>query len=182
MATQRITLIKVGGCSADYIEQKLQSWVAARTADKIDDWSPEQLPLDIRQQADDLADRLIANSSLPPVIHFVSWIDQWSMGDLVPGWLTSPDGSPLLFLQTDRYEIYGYPLPDEKQLIRSLKRVGDQQWDEIDCYRRRLKEAVVAWQKIIDRSIIVVLREVLGATVLDEEVVESLSQLPEWLS
>ena len=44
MATQRITLVKIGGKAADVVVSQLRAWSAARRTDLGDEWSSEQWP------------------------------------------------------------------------------------------------------------------------------------------
>jgi hypothetical protein len=46
----------------------------------------------------------------------------------------------------------------------------------------RLREAVAAWEKLVERATLVVLRYVVDASALDEEVTASLRSCPNWLS
>jgi hypothetical protein len=116
------------------------------------------------------------------VIHFVEWADLCSMGDVYFRWLTPPNTSEPLYIHADRFEIYGYGLPDDGRLSHHLANAGPQQCEEYDWYVGRLSEAVGAWQQVVDRSVLVVLREVVGGLTMDEEVIASLDHLPDWLS
>jgi len=181
VASQRITIAKIGGVSADAVLRRLREWSAVRQSDEPNEWSSEQWPQDVRRQADDFADRLRANASAPPVVHYVEWVDMWSMGDLFGHWLTPRDKLILLAVYSDQYEIFGYALPDGGRLSRRLASRGSQQWDEAEWFAERLSEAVAAWQKLIDRSVIIVLRRVVQGSITDEEVTASLKCVPEWL-
>ena len=69
-------------------------------------------------------------------------------------------------IHADRFEIYGYPLPDDGRLVRHLATAGPQQFDEYDWFVGRLREAVEAWRGLAGRAAIVVLREVIGGLVI----------------
>lgn len=181
MATQRITIAKVGGQAADRILQRLGEWAKARQTSEPLEWSAEQWPSNVRCQADAFADRLRAHSDSPPIVHFVEWIDLWSMGDLFPRWLTPPDGPGPLIIHADRFEVYGYGLPDGGRLGRHLASAGSQQFEEYDGFVSRLKESVGAWQGLVDRAALIVLREVIGGLVTDDEIRASLASVPDWL-
>ena len=182
MASQRVTVAKVGGMAADVALLRLRGWAAAREAADLDEWSGDQWPSSVRLQADAFADRLRANSLSPPVIHFVEWSDLWSMGDVFTRWLTPPGGPPPLGIHADRFEVYGYALPDGGRLDRHLTRAGPQQFGEYDRFAGRLREAVWAWQGLAERAALIVLREVVGGLVTDDELKASLSSVPDWLS
>jgi hypothetical protein len=182
MATQRITIAKIGGISADVALRRLREWAAARGDADPGEWSSDQWPSSVRAQVDSFADLLRANSLALPVIHFVEWSDLWSMGDLFRRGLTPPGGPPPLAIHGDRFEVYGYSLPDGGRLNRHLTTVGSEQFDEYDQFMGRLHEAVGAWQELADRAALIVLREVVGGLVTDDELTASLSLVPDWLS
>jgi len=182
VASQRITIAKIGGVSADAVLRRLREWSAARQIDEPDEWSSEQWPQDVRKQADDFADRVRANAFAPPVVHYVEWVDMWSMGDLFGRWLTPSDNLMPLAVYANQYEIFGYALPDGGSLSRRLASSGPQQREESDWFVGRLREAVGAWQELIERAVVIVLRRVVQGSISDEEVTASLKCVPDWLS
>ncbi len=181
MASQRITIAKVGGIASDILGQRLRRWAAAREAIEADEWVSAQWPPSVRVEVDSFADQLRVRGCSLPVVHFVEWSDLWSMGDLFSRWLTPPGGSPLLIAYGDRFEVYGYALPDGGRLQRALA-VGPQQFPESDQFVARLREAAGAWDKLLEQAILIVLREVVGGLVTDEEVLASMSVVPDWIS
>jgi hypothetical protein len=181
LATQRITIAKIGGAAADVVELRLREWSAARQATDPDEWSPEQWPQDLRRQADSLADQLRAHALALPVVYFIEWADLWSMGDLYCRWLTPPSVPDPFYIHANRFEIYGYGLPDGGCLADYLANAGPRQWEESDWYVSKLFEAVGAWQSLVDRAVLIVMREVVGGLTTDEELVASLDHVPDWL-
>jgi hypothetical protein len=182
LASQRITVAKLGGVSAGVVLEWFQDWTAARVTGDPNLWSPEQWPDDSRQKADGFAERLRVHGYGPPVVHFVEWADLWSMGDLVRRWLTPPDGPAPYGIHADRHELFAYGLPDGGRLARYLANAGPQQWAETGWFIGRLREAVGAWEGLVDRAAIVVLRRVVDGSALNEEVTASLCSAPAWLS
>jgi hypothetical protein len=179
LATQRITIVKLGGVSAEIVLQRLSEWSAARRIDNPNLWSPEQWPEQLRKKADDFAERLRTHGFALPVIHFVEWADMWSMGDLFVRWLTPPDCPGPICMHANRCEIFAYSLPDGGRLAEYLASAGPQQWTETDWFVSRLREAVEAWQKRVERAALVVLRYVVDASARDEEVTMNLRIRPE---
>ncbi len=161
---------------------RLQEWSAARQSADPDEWGSEQWPREVRRQADSFADRLRSHALALPVVHFIEWADRWSMGDLFHRWLTPPDQPRPLTIHADRFEIYGYSLPDDGRLCEHLSSAGPQQWDETDRFVSRLSEAVGDWQHVVNRATLIILREVVGGLTMDEEVLVSLDHVPDWLS
>jgi hypothetical protein len=181
LATQRITIAKVGGIAGDVIVKRMREWSLVRTPPVGDEWSPEQWRADVRKQADEFAEQLRMHGFAPPVIHFIEWVDMWSMGNLFGRWLTPPDGPPPLAIHADRFEIFACALPDGERLSQFLAAAGPQQWTETDWFVGRLHEAVGAWQELVERAVVVVLRHVVDGSALDEEVTASLNRVPKWL-
>lgn len=181
MASQRITIAKVGGVAADVLGRRLRRWAAAREAVGADEWASEQWPSSVRAEVDSFAGQLRGRGCFLPVVRFVEWSDFWSMGDLFSRWLTPPGGSPLLIAYGDRFEVYGYALPDGGRLQRTLT-VGPQQFPEYDQFVVRLREAAGAWEELLEQAILIVLREVVGGLVTDEELLASMSVVPDWIA
>lgn len=181
MAAQRITIAKIGGTAADAILLRLREWVGARRNAELNEWSNVQWPSSVRGQVDAFVDRLRANSLQPSVVHFVEWSDLWSMGDLFSRWITPPGGPPPFVIHADRFEVYGYFLPDGGRLDRHLTAAGPQQFDEYDWFVGRLREALNACQDLTDQAAIIVSREVVGGLSTDDDLRASLSRVPDWL-
>jgi hypothetical protein len=181
VASQRLTLAKVGGVAADAIVTLTDRWAAARSTTDPDEWSPDQWPSAVRRQADDFADRLRAHGCTPPVVHFVEWSDLWSMGDVFGSWLAPPGGPQPLWVCGDRYEIRGYDLPDGGRLQRHLAGAGPRWAAESELLVKRLGEALTAWNGVVERAVLILLREVVGGLVTDGELAEALEHVPAWL-
>jgi hypothetical protein len=167
MAAQRFTIAKLGGAAGEALLGRLSKWAATP---------------DVRGKTGRLAGQLRANAFTPPVLHFVEWVDLWSMSDLIERWLTPPDCAPPLVVYWDQFELYGYRLPDGGRLARHLAGAGPQQFVESDWFVARLREAVKAWQELVEQAAVVVLREVVDVSVADEEVIASLADVPPWLT
>jgi len=104
------------------------------------------------------------------------------MGDLFTRLLTPPNGPRPLIILADRFEVYGYGLPDNGRLIEHLARAGPQQFVEYDWFAVQLQQSIRAWEELVDTAALVVLREVVGGLVSDDELTDSLSLVPDWLS
>ena len=162
MPTQRITIVKLGGISAEVVCERLKEWT--------------------RDELDAFADELRTHALTLPVLHFVEWVDRWSMGDVFARWLT-PSGSsgPLHFI-ANRYELYAYNLPDDGRLETHLMNAGTQECSEANWFVQRLLETTLAWNAVAERSVILVLRMITDTSVSDCEVTASLQVVPKWLS
>ena len=188
MATQRITIAKIGGDAGMAVISQFREWSDARTIDDPTEWRPDQWPLSHRREMDAFAIALRANDHKPPVIFFSEYIDLWSMGDLFTRWFPGNDDHSLIQLHSDRYELWCYPLPDDGMLadhLRSLtshKRFRDRDSQEDRWFTLNLLEATLAWHAIVNAGAIVLLREVVGGLVEDSEIEESLTDIPEWIT
>jgi hypothetical protein len=181
LATQRITLAKIGGLAADIVERQFREWSNARKTARRDKWSSDQWPTKMRREADRFANRLRANSLTPPVVHFVEWVDMWSMFDVFDNWLTPPGGEPPLCMYGNKFELYCYPLADQGQLARHVADPGEQQFVETDRFIAEVRDAIASWDKLVDRAVLVLVRWPVDVCVTDEQLTESLSFVPEWL-
>ncbi len=162
LATQRITIAKLGGISAEVVCERLKVWT--------------------HEQLDAFADELRMHALSLPVLHFVEWVDRWSMGDVFERWLTPPGSSGPLNIMANRYEVFAYNLPDDGRLERHLTNAGNQQWPESNWFVQRLLEATQVWNGVVERSVILVLRMVTETSISDEEVTASLVIVPNWIS
>ncbi len=168
--------------AAPVVMLKMQEWASARQSDDPSEWSSEQWPSDVRNRADAFADRLRSHALSLPVLYFAEWADPWSMGDLFTRLLSAPDGPHPSIIHANRFDVYGYGLPDRGRLAQHLARAGPQQFVESEWFVWHLQEAIRACQEQVDPAALVVLREVVGGLVTDEELGDSLPLVPDWLS
>jgi hypothetical protein len=155
MATQRLTVATVIGESAERVFALFRSWALNPAPERIDNF----------------AVALRDNALSLPVVYFCEWADYWLMGgDLVPG-----SG----VVEGRRYQA---ACLSPAQALAWAERCG-QQFQEQEWLAARLREAVLSWQGVIGEQLaVVVLREVVGGAMSDEEVRESLTGVPEWLA
>jgi hypothetical protein len=178
MATQRLTIAKIAGAASGATLDLFRHWRAARLVEDSDsEWSPEQWPEDVRRQADEWALNLRQNGHKPPIVFFAEYVDSWSF---CPPMVNIGEDS-LIEMFADRYELFCLQLPIDAELgghLKQLRRKG--QWPEDRLFGKLSIDAITAWRKVIDKGVVVFLREVLGASILDEEVEQSLIEVPEW--
>ena len=153
MATQLLTIATVAGDAGAHVAKLFQSWRNKHP-------TPETV--------DQFCERLRANGSMLPVIYFAEWIDRWLMGDQVPG----PEP-----IEGRRFQVAVF-MP--QSAVKWAEECGTQFPEE--CWlAARLREAATGWDEVTV-PIVVVLREVLGATSTNDEVRDSLRGVPVWLS
>lgn len=182
MASQRITVAKLAGASAEIVAQRFREWSATRQTGNSEETSAQQWPPHVHQQANAFVDGLRAHSLAPPVLYFVEWTDLWSMGELFDRWLTPPDGPPPLKAQTGRFDLYACVLSDDRRLARYLKHSGPQQLDETSIFIKRLREAIRAWKRVVKGGVLVVVREVVEASVDEAGAIAAMQHPANWLS
>jgi hypothetical protein len=166
MATQRVSLAKIGGAAARVVARQFELWEQTQV--------DGEFPPEVQFSLDNFAEKLRANSCDLPIVYFAEWIDMWSMGNLVPelgnerataiigrSYWACCHAPPIVFKTTT---IDGDP-PQESHWLK-----------------RRLDEATDAWDEVVPEWVIVLLREPLAGTVLDNELLASLSVVPTWLS
>jgi hypothetical protein len=175
---QRITIAKIGGVGGNIALERIRTWADARNTGNPSLWEPNQWPEEVRNNADEFCDRLREHGYALPVIHFVEFCDTWTSGYEFERWL-NPKGP--IRIHANRHEIFAWPLPDE-DLIAHFASAGPQQYQETDYFIARLREAVGAWQNLVQSSVLMVLRFVIDVSASDEQVTASLDRCPEWLS
>ena len=182
MASQRITIAKIGGVAGVAIGERIRRWAATRSAIDKTEWSPVQWPADVHLALDELVVALRQHCTAPPVLYFTQWIDLWSMGDIFKRGLTPRDATAPDEVHSQRCEVLSYRLPDEGRLLEHLQGCEAQQFREYEWYVSRLCEATKSWSELSDEATLLVIRETYGGLVTDEDVLEALTEMPNWLT
>lgn len=164
MALQRVIVAKIAGESAKLLLSRFAQWPSP------DPISEEAVTC---HEGDEFVEKLRANAHHLPVVYYSEWVDHWSMGDLIPG-LGVESAREVVGKQ---YVICLHELPVEAR----KHKIGESLTQECKWLRARIREASDAWEPICSRSVIIVAREVLGGSVLDDELETSANQIPEWL-
>jgi hypothetical protein len=181
MATQRLIVIKVAGIATDSVMSCVSRWSAARTTSSQSEWGPEQWPDSVRQEIDRFVETLRTHAAILPILYYTEWVDMWSMGDVFGHRLnTSRDCRPTQ-LYGIRYEVYCHELAQLRRLNSSSSLIDAHASDETRWYFARLKEAADAWAPLVDRAVVLVIRQSLGGLVEDHEIEASLLEVPDWL-
>jgi hypothetical protein len=160
MATQRLTVATVGGQGGRIVSTLFSRWQGLLKA--------PDLAGDVSQAVGRFCELLRANCEILPILYFSQWIDRWLMGDMVPG----PQA-----VRGDRVEVACLSATEAKAWA---ERCGSQ-FDEHRFLAARLREAADAWQPLAGPLVVVVMREVIGPSALDQEITSSLAKVPNWL-
>ena len=151
MATQRMTVATLIGAAAGVV------------ADLFAGWRSKPDPAAVDKICASLRDHYLSL----PVVYFSEWADRWSMGDSLPGDV----------VEGRRYQAVCL---SPEQANECASRCG-QQFFEQGWLAARLREAALDCASVAEQSVVVLLREVVGPTTIDEEVRRSLSVIPAWL-
>ena len=179
MASQILTVVKIGGVSADAVRRQFLAWQDARLVDDPNEWEPNQWPEDVRSAADQWADAIRAHGHEPPVVFFSEFADLWSF--CPPQRFLGHHQS--LQVYADRYELFCLPLPLASDGMTELSALVDNgQWDEDRYFASNVLSAINAWEKLVDDAVIVLLRRVIGGAVEDHEIEATLRSVPDWLA
>ncbi|MGV3531360.1 MAG: hypothetical protein ACO1QR_03250 [Chthoniobacteraceae bacterium] len=160
MATQRITIAKIGGDGALAIDEMVRAWSQSRTNDGGSEVTDGRV--------DDFVLRLKAAHAEFPVSYYCEWIDRWSMGDAFDGPLRASG---------KRFEITCFS--PKEAILRG--RAIHPQWPEQKWLATRLGEAGAAWGTITGVSTILLIRESIGPSADDEEYRLSETKIPSWV-
>jgi hypothetical protein len=180
---QRVTVALIGGESGKVIQKLVRRWKKQRVRDTGDSES-WVLPSDIRREVRTFTRALHDNSEYPPVLFYRQYVDQWSMGDVF-GLVGRGKSRPAVIHLSDG-ELYAYSLPDRGALLKQLRKerrrsprsVGrpEKLWF-IDAIR----DAVSASQARKDGSTLIVVRNVVGGLVDDDEISAAMGRTAGWL-
>lgn len=169
MAAQRVVLLKVIGESGRLVAERCRAW-AARQQTSPDD--PE-----LRKKIGRFAEVLDAHRTDLPVVYYSEWLDRWSMGDDFAKPFTARGGVALV--PVGRFsDVY---ITDRPADMLTLPADG-WQFDEQALLATRLRELAVEWEQLVEDGVIVLLRQVIGASTDDEEITATMANTPEWLA
>jgi hypothetical protein len=151
MATQRMTVATLVGAAAAVVIKLFAGWRS-----NADPAAVDQLCVSLRDHYLSL-----------PVVYFSEWVDRWSMGDALPG-----DG-----VEGRRYKAVCLS-PEQARVCAA--RCGEQFFEQ-GWLAARLREAAIDCASVAEEGVVLLLREVVGPTTIDQEVRRSLSVIPAWL-
>ena len=177
MASQRLTIAKIGGRAADEASRVFLAWRDARISNAPRDYQPE-FPSEVRSIADDWAEHLREHGHEPPVVFFLEYFDLWSFSPP----LLHLENHGLIDVVGNQYELYLLELPLTEAAAEELIRVRDHgQYAESRFFATVTLHAAEEWNALVDRSVLIFLRKVVAGSVEDEEIVASLMIIPEWV-
>lgn len=180
MASQRITIAKIVGeaavavfdrfcCYSHHPDQKTLATVSRHDS--------------CNRKLATFVSALRSHSHCPPVVFYSEFIDMWSMGDvLVRPFVRCREQR---FLHVDGgIELMLYRLPDKGRLERRLQaalRSRRAICQEERLYLTILLESTVAWESMTGDATIIVIRDVYGPSLADDEIEEAMKCIPDWI-
>lgn len=151
--TQNLFLCTLGGAAGTAVERLWSQW--GRLA-------PGSV------QVDRLCEALRAHADDACLLYACSWIDRWSMGDTIHG-SHQYEGS--------RFEVSGMTRSEARVKAREMS----DQFPEYETMSARYIEAASAWEENAPSAFIVMIREVLDVSTLNEEMEQAAARTPDWL-
>ncbi len=182
---QIVTVVKISGDASKAVRYAFQRWSEARVAstDEPTLMEPGQWPAGCRDEMGQFAQHIRANAGQLPIVFWNEHVDMWSMGDVFRN--AFPWNANSLFeVQSDNsLNLLCYAIPDgnllHAHLGRELRRKGLAQ--EAKWYLQILHEAATARCPVVEEAAIVVVRQVIGGLVADDEAEEARHSIPAWL-
>jgi hypothetical protein len=184
MPSQKITIVKVVGVAGKRLMGDFARFAEGGRTNAEEYEGVQIMSIEDQRRIDRLIDGLRRNSLQPPIVFFNEHVDSWSFGgdfdSIFPG-----SNSGYLGLWFDSTEIRCCSLPDENQLLDELKKRSASRRasipQELRWYWTILQQAVRAWDSLVIDATIVVIRDVIGGLVDDEEIEKSMTTVPMWL-
>lgn len=130
---------------------------------------------------------LRSHSHEPPVVFFAEYVDTWSMGDVFARAFGAKRTRRFLRVAAGPLEMIFYRLPDGGRLQRAIRLAlrktlaRERAVQESHWLLTILLEALLSWQELTSHAVLVLVRDVIGPLVCDEEVEGALKDVPEWI-
>ena len=188
MASQTVTVLKIAGAGGRYVNDQFIRFKSqqkqSRSPDALiasDHWTPC-----CRRDMAAFAEHLRAHGRALPTVFFAEYVDTWS-APASPQWILPVWRKDAIQLFGDEYILECYRLPDRGRLQRDLKQalrrkgIRERNPQENRWAVVLLQEALSAWDPLVEEGSLVWLRRACAASVLDEELKESIEKVPAWL-
>lgn len=154
MATQRITVTVLAGEAGAFVQGQFRSWHTTPPHPEI---------------ADQFCDSVLAHAAAPPVTYFCQWIDHWLTGDAVSAPNTL-DGRKYQVTCLTRDQALAWA-----EECSQTRPVQEQHWLAV-----QLRQASTCWP-VEQRGVVLIIREVIGPSLSDQEIESTLNDMPNWL-
>jgi hypothetical protein len=190
MSTQIVTILKIAGASGEYVLKQFERFKAGQRVGRdpgslisTDHWTPA-----CRRKIDAFAENLRIHNREVPIVFSAEYVDMWSTASgASPSWRLPTWQESAIQLYTDDRWLECYRLPDGGRLQADLKRafrqksIRERNPQEVRWPLVLLTEAVEAWEPLVDSAALIVIGLAVAPMVEDEEIRESLGNVPAWL-
>ena len=156
MASQRIIVASFVGAAATAVAKLFESW---RALDPNHD----------KPAVDRFCERWRMNDTSVHLAYYCAWVDRWLMGDIVPGPGT---------VGGNRFQATCMT----KGVAEKHAAQCGTQWSEQEWLAARLREGAGSMAKLTNDISIVVVREVFGSSLADEETIDAMKTIPPWIA
>jgi hypothetical protein len=183
---QWITIAVIGGASATMVLQLVEQWDSQRKqfepCNSVGKW-PTHLRRDLRK----FVRALEKHATDPPVLFYRRYVDQWSMGDQFDVLAGARNRqSRRIEIACDNLELIGYALPDRGNLLRRIDQRRSQRQTNVGAietgwFLDAIRDAYTAWSVRRGTAVIIVLRDVVGGLVDDDQIESSMLMPADWL-
>ncbi|MGC3966562.1 MAG: hypothetical protein QM775_04090 [Pirellulales bacterium] len=184
MASQVITITKVAGEAGRLIARRMETWSAQRETIDPREFDFQQWPEATRAACDQLIDALRSHRTAPPILYHTEYVDLWSAFDLFH-FALDLEVEPLRVFG-NRYEVECLVVTSASAYLpgidSAIGRLRETHRQETCWALRTFRDCLTAWDSLTPESTIIASREVFGGSVMDDEVVDSLKQIPPWFS
>jgi hypothetical protein len=153
MARQQMTVATVAGEAGRMVAALFRKWHSTQADDRQDD---------ARRAVDEFAEQLRTRGGMPPIVYYCEWFDYWLMGD------------DIHLGKVAEGNRFSASCGSREEAMAWTEQCGNQ-FPERQYLAMHLREASEAWQSLAEPAVVVILRQVLGPSVTDEEVMASLS-------
>ena len=182
---QRVTIVKLGGeagKAGKAVSDMFARWDPQGVVEKDSLGERTVWPESCQKEMDRLVSVLFQHALDLPTMYFCQYADAWSLGSFVQCHVGGWPG--LIEVGSAKHSLALVPVAAEEKTLkarltkalRKRKMTQEDRWFLVN-----LREAVDAWSPLCVDSAIIVVRELLGGSWLNEEVEASAKVLPEWL-
>jgi hypothetical protein len=180
---QIFTIAKVGGEFSNSIQSLFNRWLKQKRKIPVNDYISNPWDSQIRKEIGTFIKRFQSVSTKPPMLFYCEYVDMWSAGWSALECTSKAIDRRLMQVFAGHYEMACYPMPDGEMLRNHLKKMLRQRTfspPELKMFLLTLREAVEAWELVVPKSSIILIREVVGPIVHDEEMIKSLKRQWKW--
>lgn len=159
MASQLFTIAVIAGQAAAAVRDRFAHWDSTASQDSESGTNPE---------VDAFCEALQRHRTDLTILYYCQWIDRWLFG---------ADVSKEKWQEGKRFSACALRPEQAERLAQRPPQDQENAW-----MATRLKEASEVWKPPAGDTVMVVIRQILGVSADDREIVAACDTVPEWLS